>query len=149
MAEEEDTKLEPHFPTTKEAIFDAISCAMSCVCRISKRYGVGEWLQNGRENRNFLQFFFSISPFSNVTRDVAKYVQPWPCYLNRDGQHCSVFFYYTYISFISRFTQGPLNLWCSKDVNVLFGGDYCNSIYNWSSTSVASSKLLRLSQIPR
>lgn len=28
---------------------------------------------------------FSISSFSNVTRDVAKYVQPGPRYLYRDG----------------------------------------------------------------
>jgi len=42
LAEEEDTKLEPHFLTTKEAIFDAISWAMNCACRIPKRYGVTE-----------------------------------------------------------------------------------------------------------
>lgn len=42
LAEEGGTKLEPHFSTTKEAIFDAISCAMKCACRIPKRHGVTE-----------------------------------------------------------------------------------------------------------
>jgi len=61
LAEEEDTKLEPHFPTTKEAIFDAISCAMNCACRIPKPYGVTEndYIVAGRTGI-FFNFFQSV-----------------------------------------------------------------------------------------
>jgi len=80
LVKEEGTKLEPHFPTTKGAIFDAISCAMKCACRITKHHGVraneGGWIRRTGKSLQFFQPFI----FLNVTHDMVKYSKEssWP-----------------------------------------------------------------------